>query len=393
METTGAFSGVTCRDCGNHYEPADVDCRCPECHGLLETVYDVDTIESADVLINGTAGSLWDYDRLLPFQESTAVSLSAGGTPLIDCPALAADLGVSGVSIKDEARNPTGSIKDREISVAVTAAREQGVEAVALPATGPAGRSAAAYAGRADMDAHVFIPSRAPFSVKAMVNVHGGDMTVVEGRYPEAVTAYSTEDRNTWYSLAPFETPFRVDGAKTVMYELVATLDELPDAIVLPTGHGTMLVGMVRGARELLEIGILDTMPEFYAAQPAGCAPIVEAYQAGADEIEPVETPDTICGALEIPDPTGGGVVLESLRATGGDAVEVSDHDTLAAATDIAETEGIEADVSCGVAIAGLARLRERGQLPAEAHVGLVNPGLGALDADVLRSHLMGKGI
>ncbi|MFB6295965.1 MAG: threonine synthase [Halobacteriales archaeon] len=396
METTDAFAGLACRDCGERFEPGGATRGCPDCSGTLEAAYDDGEIDLSRAAIESAAGgSIWAFDPLLPFPRSRGVTIAEGGTPLVDCPDLAEELGVGEVVLKDEGRNPTGSIADRGISVAVTAAREAGADTVALPSTGNAGQSAAAYAARAGLDAQVFLPSRANFAGKAMVNVHGGEMSVVEGRFGDAAAAFRDAVAGAdWYPVAAAETPYPVEGAKTAAYELFAGLDwRVPEAVVVPTGQGIDLVGIREGARDLERLGLIEAVPPLYAAQASGCAPIVAAVEAGEDEHEPVEYPDTICGALEVPDPAAGALVLDAIRESGGGAVASDDDEILEAATAMAARAGVEPDVACGAAASGARALTERGDLDPDATVVLVNTATGNKEADVLRSHLMSKGI
>ncbi|MFB6166204.1 MAG: threonine synthase [Haloarculaceae archaeon] len=396
MHTTTAFRGLSCIDCDAAFDPADVTHRCPDCGGLLTAEYDRDgqvgdPTDLGDHRFEGVAR----YADLLPFPAERLVTMTEGGTPLVACPALADDLGVGTVYVKDEARNPTGSVRDRGMAVAVTAALERGAADVGLPTTGAGGHSAAAYAARAGLDSHSFVPSRATFDAKAMINVHGGDMSVVEGRLADAQAAFADAVADEpWYSLAAFETPYRQEGQKTLAYELADQLDgELPDAVVSPTGQGLGLVGLARGAADLQTMGLLEETPPLYAAQAAGCAPIAAAFAAGRDRHEPVERPDTICGSIEVADPAGSPLVLDALRESGGGAVTAEDTEILEAATSMAAADGVELNPASGAAVAGARELVDRGDLGAGDTVVLVNTASAHKGADVLRSHLMSKGI
>jgi threonine synthase len=396
MQTTEAFDGLRCLDCGAQFE--SVTQCCSSCGGPLDPTYDEAALGMAheDMFTEHAAeDSLARFAPALPFDGDVLVTLQAGGTPLIPCPALAAEWGVDRVLLKDEARNPTGAMVDREMALAVTAASEAGAETVALPTTGNGGQAAAAYASRAGLASEAFAPSRTPFQNKAMINVHGGEMSIVGGRYPDAVEVF--EDADVEHSLAAFETPYRHEGAKTVAYELLTQLDAPPDAVVHTTGHGTGLVGIHKGFRECATTGIVDGEPRLYAAQPAGCAPLVSAWDSAArapraDGIEPVEYPDTICGSLEIPDPAGGAHALDALAATDGGAVAPTDEELLDAGLALAGA-GVPASATGGAAVSGAATLAERGAFDADETVVLVNPATANREADLLRSRLMSEGV
>ncbi|MDS0475596.1 threonine synthase [Natrinema sp. 1APR25-10V2] len=396
METTDAFAGLECVDCGATVDAAESH-RCPDCGGSLDPTYDYDAIDlDRETLADRPFDSQWRYAELLPFSRESAVTTSEGATPLVDCPDLADELGVERVLIKDDGRNPTGSSTDRGASVAVTAAAEHGASDVALPSTGNGGQAVAAYAARAGLDAHAYLPSRSGFTNKAMVNVHGGDMNVVGGRFGDAVGAFEEglDEHDDWYSLRAFDTPYRHEGAKTLFYEIAEQLEwTVPDAICYPTGAGVGIVGLAKAAAEFRELGLIDELPALYAAQASGCAPIVEALEDGRDEHEPVERPDTICGELEVPDPAASRRVLEAVRDTDGGGVATDDPDILEAAVQVAQAAGLEMIPSAAAAASGAWALAEQSAFDGDETVVIVNIGSGNKEADVLRSHLMGQGV
>jgi threonine synthase len=397
MNQTAAVDGLTCLDCG-HEDVGFLAQRCPACDGPLMIDYNSDEVGDvlarlfADGFASGSHSGLANYAPTLPIPESALVTTGEGATPLVDCPPLADDVGVDQVLLKDEGRNGTGALADREMAVAVAAARLADANTVALPSTGNDGQAAAAYAARAEMDASVYVPSRVAFQNKAMINVHGGDMSVVEGRYSDAYEAFSAAKADKdWHSLAPFETPYRQAGAKTVAYELVADLSRAPDVVIHPTGHGTALLGIQAGFEELDAAGVIDHQPRLVAAQPSGCAPITTAWEQSSASLS-IDQPDTICGELEVPAPPGGEYVLDALDATDGEAVAPDDEALLEAATSLAGN-GVPVSATGGTGIAGAQLLADRGSLDADDTVVVINPASANREADVLRSHLMRKGI
>ncbi|MFW5900359.1 MAG: pyridoxal-phosphate dependent enzyme [Halodesulfurarchaeum sp.] len=336
--------------------------------------------------------SMWDFDAWLPLDRETAVSMGEGGTPLLSAPDPAANFGVDRLVLKDEGQNPTGSVTDRELSMAVTAAMELGVEAGSLAAPGAAGQSFAAYAARAGLEGSVYLPSRAPFINKAMCNVHGIELTVVPGRLDAATAALESErtQESLGYPFGAFETPFRYVGASTMAFEIVAAMDDgLPDAVVVPTGDTVPLVGLYEGFHLLETHEIISKTPPLVAVQPAGCAPIVDAVNAG-NPPQPVSVPDTICGELEVADPAGGTWAIQAIANTGGTAVAVTDEEILDAGGTIARTTGIEVRPDAAAGPAGVQALRENGFLSRSATVLTISTGTGG--ADVLKSHLDASG-
>ncbi len=374
MQTTAAVRGLSCTACDELVDPG-VE-RCPDCGGVLVVDFDADAVD-------GPADSR-------PFPTETTVSIDEGATPLVAVPALADELGVDGVTVKDEGRNPTGSLADRKLSPAVSAAVADGAERVGTPSPGNGAQSAAAYAARAGIESKGVVPSRCPFLNKAMVNVHGGDMYVVEGRYEDAVEAFGEGDEPIT-SVAPGH-PFRIAGATTLALELLADRDSAPDAVVHPTGHGETVVGLQRGFALAVDAGLADTVPRIYAAQPEACAPIATAAADGEIEPVPVEHPDTIVGPLEIPDPAAGAAAIDAIGASDGGGVAVPDKEILQAAVDGCEM-GPEVGATGGTAIAGVRALADRGAFDADDEVVLVNPVAGSKEADLLRSHLMSQGM
>jgi threonine synthase len=374
MQTTAAVRGLSCTACG---ESADLTARrCPDCGAVLVVDFDADAVETAA--------------DCHPFPTEATVSIDEGATPVVEVPDLADELGVSGVAVKDEGHNPTGSLADRKLSLAVTAACQTGADRVGTPSTGNGAQSAAAYAARAGIESKGVVPTRCPFLNKAMVNVHGGDMYVVEGRYPDAVDAFGEGDE-PFTPVAPGH-PFRIAGVTALALELLADRDSAPDAVVHPTGHGETVVGLQQGFALAADAGLADGAPRIYAAQPADCAPVATAAVDGTTEPVPVEHPDTIVGPLEVPDPAAGTAAVEAVNASGGDGVAVPDKAVLQAAVDGCEL-GPEIGATGGTAVAGVRALADRGVFDPDDEVVLVNPVAGSKEADLLRSHLMSQGL
>ena len=399
MHTTTAFIGLRCVDCEERFDAETATHRCPDCDGILDPAYDYDAVElTPEELAERPFDSMWRYEELLPFTSEAAVSLGEGATPLVDCPALAEAMDVGRVLLKDEGMNPTGTFKDRGQSAAMTAAREHGASDVALNSAGNAGQAAAAYAARADLEAHVYLPSRAGFTQKAMAEVHGADLTVTDpidgnSQIGDSGAAYAEAmaEHADWYSTKTFVTPYRHEGKKTMALEVLEQLDwEVPDAVVYPTGGGVGLVGMHKAAREVRDLGWTDDLLPMYAAQAAGCAPIVDAYEAGADRHEPVADDEitTACGGIAIPDPGASPLILEAIRESNGGAVANTDREILNAAIEVARVEGLEMGATCAAAAAGAFTLAEAGEFGPDDTVVLLNTGAGNKDVDMLRSHL-----
>ncbi len=395
MNTTEAFLGLDCTVCDERFDASEPG-RCPDCGAPLDPVYDYDALDlSRGDFSPRPRDGVWDVDALLPLPADDAVTVAEGGTPLVEAPSLADELGVGRVVVKDEGRNPTGTVLDRGSSVAVSIAKEHGASDVAVASPGNGAQSIGSYAGRAGMRPHSFTPSRSTFLNKAMVNVHGGEMRVIGGRFDAAREAMDDQWMDKWYLLQEFTTPYRHEGIKTAAYEIAAGLDwQRPDAVVVPTGNGEVLVGLWKGFRELRELDLVDEIPPLYAAQPDGCAPIATAWEAGNDDVEPWATPDTICGELEISTPAGGALALDALEDSDGGAVTADDEDALESAVIAGQHEAMEMSVNGGIAAAGAWDLvDDRDEFDDDATIVLLNNDAGVKTADLLRSHLMGQGI
>lgn len=396
MNLTPAFRGLRCPDCES-LASFDAEGRCA-CGTPREAVYDYDAVD-ADTLVSADVSGRghWRFDALLPFHASEAITAGEGSTPLIPADRLADELAVDEVFIKDEGRNPTGSVLDRGMSLAVTALSglddPSTAEPVALASTGNSGQAAAAYLGRLGLRSYSFVPSRAAFSNKAMINVHDGGMRVVGGRYGDAADAVDDQLATDYCSLQEFETAYRHEGAKTVAFELGTDLDECPDFVFVPTSTGELIAGICKGFEELVAVGAIAETPTVVAVQPTSCAPIAAAIEAGSDVPEPWAVPDTIVGELEVPDPAGGSQAVDALRRTGGDAITAGDSDILESATAVARHEIVEMGAAGGAAPAGAWNWADEVGFTGDETVVLLNTESGTKTPDILRSHLMGQGV
>ena len=408
METTEAFRGLECVDCGAVHE-ATVATVCPDCGSSLDPVYEYTSISAESIRNEGDPDSGQTTPRirarareafaaLLPLAPETSLTAGEGDTPLVAAPRLADELDVAEVMIKDEGSNPTGSALDRGICLAVSAAaelaHEQSVEPLAVASPGNAGQSAAAYAGRADLRSYAFVPSRCAFPNKAMINVHGGEMQVAGGRLGDAVAALDDRLAADYHDLGAFVTPYRHEGAKLIAFEIAQEREwDAPDVVVVPATTGELVTGVAKGFHELETLGLVRATPAVVAAQADGCAPIVKALDEGNDQADPWELPDTIAGELEVPNPAGAAEAISAVRDTDGTAVTAADDEILESAVAVAANEVLEMGAAGGVAPAGAWKLASEDWFDPDDSVVLVNTGSGLKTPDVLRSHLMGRGV
>ena len=331
---------------------------------------------------------LWRYHEVLPIRRAEhAIRLGEGGTPLHRAPRLEAGLGPGELFIKEEGMNPTGSFKDRGLCLAVSAAYQFGAEAVALPSAGNAGGAAAAYAARAGMRSVVAVPADCPEVNRIEAAVYGAEVHEVPGVITDAARFMAGLARERGlFEVATLKEPFRIEGKKTMAYEVFEQLGRLPEVMIYPTGGGTGLIGMWKAFAEMEALGwIGPERPRMIAVQAEGCAPIPKAFAAG-DETAPMwENASTVASGLRVPTALGDFLILEAVRESGGSAIAVSDEELVADARRIAATEGIFAAPEGGACLSALRRLRESGDVGSEDTVVLFNTAAGAKYVEAFR--------
>jgi threonine synthase len=383
----GAFTpGLLGFECGTCGAPCDLSAPrsvCPACAQPLLARYDLAAIAAAtprDTL--GRFGSdLWRYRAVLPFApEFPAVRLGEGGTPLLPMPRLAAELGVGELWLKEEAGNPTQSFKARGLALAVNGALAFGQRAIALPSAGNAGSAAAAYAAAAGLACRIAVPDDTPEIFVIEQRALGAEVRQVPGTIADAGAALAGwAAPPQWWNVATFKEPFRLEGKKTLGYEIAEQSNwRLPSVILYPTGGGTGLVGMWKAFAEMREMGWLDgPPPRLVSVQARGCAPVVRAIEQGAGAIAPWADAITAAMGLRVPSPFADVLMLKAIRETGGTAVAVSEEDLMDGMLELAETEGCFACPEGGASLAALRQLRASGEVKGDDRVILFNTGSG----------------
>ena len=326
--------------------------------------------------------SLWRYTELLPVRDPAAViDLGEGWTPLLHAARLGAQIGCPNTFIKDESLNPTGSFKARGQAVAVSRARELGARAVAVPSAGNAAGAMAAYAAAAGLEAHVFMPADVPHSFRAECAALGAKVTLVDGLINDcAVKVREGAAAHGWFDVSTLREPYRVEGKKTMGFELAEQLGwRLPDVIIYPTGGGTGLVGMWKAFDELEQLGLIGPeRPRMVSVQAEDCAPIVRAFAAGDEHAPLWEGARTIADGLRVPVAIGDFLILRALRASGGTAIAVSDEAMLAHTNLMGATSGVFGAPEGGACLAAQVELLARGWIRPGETVVLFNTGSGA---------------
>lgn len=386
--TNTVVTNLECYSCGHEFDIDHTTFPCPDCGGILDPQYDYTALDVTRDEVEHRRGSMWKYRELLPIRDpDSIVSLGEGTTPMISCPQLAEELGVARLLVKDEGQNPTNTFKDRGQSAAISAAKEQGATAVALPSAGNAGQSASAYAARAGMDCHVYLNHQAGSVKKDLVEAHGATLHLTDGKIGNAGAAFSKAvEEEGYYSVATFQTPFRHEGKKTMGLELFEDMNwSTPDEIIYPTGGGVGLIGIWKAYEELTELGWLnDTPPRMTVAQSSGVAPVVEAIENGADRHVAWENPESIARGVEIPDPGASPWMLDAVYKSNGAGVASSDEEAVAAALKMARSDGIEMCVTSAVALAGAIKRANKGDFDADDEIVVINTGAGCKSASQL---------
>jgi len=386
-----AFIGLQCHLCKTVF-PAEAVYVCDRCLGPLEPVYDYAAVRVTRADIEARPKNLWRYRELLPIQGEPRTGFHSGFTPLVRCTRLAERLGVTELYIKDDSVNhPTLSYKDRVVSVAATRAIELGFEVLACASTGNLANSVAAHAARLGIDCCVFIPDNLEAGKVAGSAIFKPTILAVAGTYDD-VNRLCTQvaDRFPWGFVNINLRSYYAEGAKTLGFEIVEQLGwRYPRHVVSPVAGGTLLPRILRGFRELREVGLADgELPRIHAAQAAGCAPVVRALEAGLDHPEPVR-PDTIAKSIAIGNPADGHQVIESIRSTGGAGAAVSDVEIIRAIHLLAETEGIFTEPAGGTTLAGAMDLIGRGVIPRDESIVVCITGNGYKTAEVVKEGLI----
>ena len=384
-------TGLRCRECARPY-PAEALHVCDYCFGPLEVVYDYEAVRRAVSRSSIAAGppTIWRYAPLLPVADAAPIDLGAGWTPLVRAERLAAELGLGELWIKNDTVNPTGSFKDRVVSVALTKARQLGFKVAACASTGNLANSVAAHAARAGMVSVVFIPHDLELAKVVTTAVYGGHVVAVEGTYDDVnrLCAELTSDHPAWAFVNVNIRTYYAEGSKTLAFEVAEQLGwQAPDHVVVPVASGSQLVKVARGFAELHEVGLLDEAPSVRVsgAQAAGCSPVATAFAEGTDAIRPVK-PDTIAKSLAIGNPADGWYALQTVRRSGGALAAVTDDEIRDGIRLLARTEGIFAETAGGVTIATLAKLAAAGVVRRDERVVAYVTGHGLKTIEALSS-------
>lgn len=380
---------VKCFECGSEVDDPFVD-TCPKCGGLLMIEMDLDEASGLRPYdLRKRPLGVWRYAPFLPVDASKAVSLLEGGTPLYDCQNLRSKIGIKSVHVKYEGANPTGSFKDRGMTVGVTRAVELGCRTVGCASTGNTSASLSAYAAKAGRNCIVLLPSGKVAAGKlAQAMFYGAKVVMVDGNFDDALRVTRELAHEGVLYLLNSINPFRPEGQKTVAFEIVDQLDfEVPDRIILPVGNAGNISAVHKAFTEWKALGWIDRIPKLTGIQAAGSAPIVKAFRAGSRDFVPEASPETVATAIRIGNPVSGRKALKAIYDTGGYATDVTDEQILEAQKMLGRMEGVGVEPASAASIAGLIKLVDEGVVAKDERVVCICTGNVLKDPDtVMRS-------
>jgi len=380
---------VRCFECEETVTDPFLD-SCPKCGGVLYIENDLDAVAALRPKdLRRRPLGVWRYAPFLPVDERRAVSLQEGGTPLYDCQALAKKAGVRSLYVKHEGANPTGSFKDRGMTVGVSRAVELGCATVGCASTGNTSASLAAYAAKAGLKSVVLLPSGKVAAGKlAQAMFFGAKVVSIDGNFDDALNVVRQLAREGALYLLNSINPFRPEGQKTVAFEIIDQLEfDVPDRIVLPVGNAGNISAVHKALKEWKALGWIDKVPKLMGIQAAGAAPLVRAFREGREDFVPEAHPETVATAIRIGNPVSGKKALRALYDTGGAATDVTDEQILAAQRLLGRTEGVGVEPASAASVAGLLKLVDEGIVDRDERVVCICTGNLLKDPDtVIRS-------
>jgi threonine synthase len=372
---------LECTKCGTHISADEPQTVCPKDGGALYVRYDFAALKRtfASASLAGRTPSMWRYAEVLP--EAEPVSLGEGFTPMLTSHEFPS------VHTKDEGRNPTGSFKARGMSSAVTMAKSYGLKKLAAPSAGNAASALAAYSAAAGIEAHIFMPKDVPLANRVECESYGACVTLVDGLISDCARMISErKEKEGWFDVSTLKEPFRVEGKKTMGYEVAEQLGwRLPHGIIYPTGGGVGLIGMWKAFDEMQQLGWIGSeRPQMVAVQSAGCSPIVKAWDEGKSTSEFWPDAETLAAGLRVPKAFGDYLILDILKKSGGIAVSVTDDEIMDSLRHWAKVEGIFAAPEGAAALAAYRKLRAKEFFAEKDTVVLFNTGAGLKYLDVI---------
>lgn len=386
VNSDSCLESIVCSSCGKHYDPKEKHGLCPSCHKVLFANYDLEkareSLTSANIKVN-QCFNIWRFSEIMPVKSPRyRYSLGEGWTPLLHLKNTGKQIGLKELYLKDEGQNPTGTFKSRGLCAAISKGCELGIQEYVIPTAGNAGAALAAYASCAGVHAHVFMPEDTPSLLKSEVLAMGGDLKLVLGLISDAaIECKKAGEENGWFDVSTLKEPYRVEGKKTMGFEVVEQYDwSTPDVIIYPTGGGTGIIGMWKAFEELEKIGLIDSeRPRMVSVQTAGCAPIVKAFQEKKKESDFWENAFTIAPGLRIPQVFGDYLILKVLYESQGTAITVDDSEMMLAMKNLAKQEGIMQAPEGAATFSGVQQLKDSGFIDSSETIILFGTGSGLI--------------
>lgn len=380
---------LRCVICGRTYAPDDVSYTCPHCGqaGTLDVLYDVDALRAAvsrDDIARSTEPSLWRYKPLMPIaQDAVVPPLAVGWTPLYETPRLSANLGLAQTWVKDDGRNPTGSLKDRASALVVARAMAEGIEVVTTASTGNAAAALAGLSASVGLPAVIFVPATAPEAKIAQLLIYGAKVMLVQGNYDNAFDlAVEASERYGWYNRNTGMNPYTLEGKKTVAYEIAEQLNwQVPDVVAVSVGDGNIMSGVHKGFRDLLNLGWIDRMPRILGVQAEGSAACHQVWKSGADPatMAPINA-QTVADSIAADLPRDRVKAVRAVKETNGAFVAVSDQAILDGIPVLAQLTGVFAEPAAASVYAGVRAAIAEGHVQPDERVVLLVTGNGLKD-------------
>ncbi|WP_109852281.1 threonine synthase [Aquimarina sp. AU58] len=372
------YSYLRCDHCGEIYDKNEVHSFCLKDNQPLVAHYNLRNLFSKNDLQDRPA-TMWRYHELLPVEkEENRISLGEGFTPLLALSKLESTYNQSQLLLKDESGNPTGSFKARGISMAVSKAKEHGITAMCIPTAGNAGSALSAYCAKAGIKAHIFMPEETPKTFQLDCEIMGANVTKVKGNIADAAGMMRSKNDGSWFDVSTLQEPFRLEGKKTMGYEIAEQLQwELPDVILYPTGGGTGLIGIWKAFLEMKALQWIDRIPtRMVAVQGDGCNPIITSFHKEMDHVPKHENPaPTIANGLRVPKPFGDRLIMKTLYESNGTAISISDHEIKKGMQEFAKTEGLFISPEGSAVWAAYKKLKQTHWIKDNESVVLLNTG------------------
>jgi threonine synthase len=381
---------LKCITCEKEYQPTEIDYTCPDCGpllGTLQVLYDYDAIKKElthNYLSSNRSFNHWRYLPLLPIDNPNFIQqLSVGWTPIYLNSEIAQELGAKSVWIKDDGRNPTGSLKDRASSVGVVKALEKGAKTVTAASTGNAASSWSAFTALAGLRTVIFVPKNAPRAKIVQLLVYGATVLQVNANYDEAFDlCCKAAEKWGWYNRSTAINPYLGEGKKTTALEICEQLNwQVPDFVFVSVGDGCIFQGMWKGFKEFYHLGLIEKLPKLIGVQAEGSAPLVKAFQTGANSAEPLQ-PNTIADSISVGIPRDQVKALKAVRESEGGFIAVSDHQILDAISNLAKKTGVLAEPAGAAGMAGLYKFAQQGKISSQQTAVVMVTGNGLKDID-----------